>query len=112
MSDTLQSPLTRIMQATSFTGVAIFIIWCIGDYITVKSPNYPENLREGSSEWILYSFMLGALVLMNCLIFIKQSVQPHKIVVALCSTIGSIILGVLLILFLGINFHFSIGGSL
>jgi len=112
MSDPLVSPSTRIMQATSFTGVVIFIIWCIGDYITVKSPNYPENLRESSGEWILYSFMLGTLILMNYLIFIKQSAQSHKIVVALCSTIGSIILGALLILFLGINFHFSIGGSL
>ncbi len=104
-----------VIRFLSLSGVGasmIFIFWCVIDFISVKSSDYPQNVREGSGDLVF--IVITSLVLLIANYFFCMSRRTHvaqSAMISVCATILSLVLGAILIWFLGIPFHFRIGGS-
>lgn len=104
--------ITRILVQIGAGTALVFVSWCVLDYILVKSPNYPQNIAEGNGDYIFIAVVTLVLLVSNCLLYVRTGSRVVTgIFVSICTTIFSLPLAAVLIWFLGVRFHFSIGGS-
>lgn len=100
-----------IVTFSAAGGVFVFLFWCGVDYLTVKSPNYPQNIRDGRYEWVL--ILIPVVLAGASYLFFRRRLSDfsEKMLISVCAVVLSLVGGAILILFLGIPFHFRIGGS-
>ena len=86
------------------SSVLILISWCAMDYVYVVHPAW--NRAHPSSEPIGFVALLAAV----CAVCLSRHRRDLR--VAASTLLASILLGVVLVVFVGMRFHFSIGGQL
>ncbi len=88
--------------------VFFFAAWCVLDYFVVKSPNYPQNSHD--AEWT-FLFIPLVTILANLVAQRKQGLKK-SLLTAIIAAVAVGILFFIMLLFPGIPFHLSIGGTL
>jgi hypothetical protein len=88
--------------------VFFFVAWCILDYFVVKSPQFPQNCHDG--EWT-FLFIPLVTVVVNLVAQRKQGLGRSLLTAIVASAVVfALFLGMLV--FPGMSFHLSIGGTL
>jgi hypothetical protein len=101
--------MRRSGQATRWLSIVLgsvltLISWCAMDYVYVVHPAW--DLAHPSSETIEFSALLAAVF------SICWYRHRHDFRSAALTFVFSILGGIVLIIFIGMRFHFSIGGRL
>ena len=86
-------------------GVSGFVLWCVLDYALVRFA--PQHIH--SFDWLalLFPFAVGAVG-----VRVLREDSSARVGLAIVAVVVASIVAVMLILFFGIPFHFSIGGKL
>ncbi len=88
--------------------VSFFAAWCILDYFVVKSPQYPQNCHD--AEWIFILIPLVTIVA-NLVAQRKQSLR-RSLLTTIVASVAVCVVFLAMLVFPGILFHLSIGGTL
>lgn len=87
---------------------SFFAAWCVLDYFTVKSSQYPQNCHD--NEWTFISIPLVTIVA-NLVAQRKQGLR-RSLLTTIAATVAVCALFLAMLIFPGIPFHLSIGGRL
>src|SRR5687768_8860661 len=109
--DYASAPLARPQIGLRFClvalggGVSGFVLWCALDFVRVRFA--PQHIH--SFEWLelLFPFAVGPVGVK----VLREDSSP-RVGLAIVAAVAASIVAVMLILFFGIPFHFSIGGKL
>jgi hypothetical protein len=85
-----------------------FAGWCAADFLLVRSPRYPGNARD--ADWLFGP--TAVLMLVADWLVAGRLGARRRVLAAILAFVVSIPLIVVLVLFLGVWFHFAIGGRL
>lgn len=86
----------------------LFLVWCLLDFYVVRIGNYPEDVHD--FDWLI---CLGPLSIFTLnFFFIVAGSLMKRILFSALITIGLSGLLLLTIAYLGMWFHFQIGGQL
>jgi len=88
--------------------VFFFAAWCVLDYFTVKSARYPENCHDG--EWT-FIFIPLVTIVANIVAQRKQGIK-RSLLTTIVATVAVCVLFLAMLIFPGMPFHLSIGGTL
>ena len=111
--DELKRPVrfwSPVLILTAAGAGILFFGWCTVDLLLVRSPRYPENIHE-YDNWQV-SAAAVVLVFIADFLLAARLQAGSRVGVALLATALAIPLGIVLVLFLGVAFHLSIGGRL
>ena len=86
----------------------LFVLWCTLDYLIVKSSGYPDNVREW--DWLIW-IAPGTIIPLNIAMFRHQQLLVQVIMIVAASALSLFAL-YYAVGYLGMAFHFSIGGEL
>jgi hypothetical protein len=100
--------MKRILLLNAVLLVFFFAAWCVLDYFTVKSPRYPENCHDG--EWT-FIFIPLVTVVANLVAQRKQGLKK-SVITAIVASVAVFILFLAMLIFPGMAFHWTIGGTL
>ena len=92
---------------TALGALAFFCVWCVIDYLLVRSPGYPEGIHD--YDWIFLVAPFGIFIVDYLLAPFLRSAP--RLGVSLLATVLSMALGTVFVLLIGIPFHWSIGGT-
>ncbi len=98
---------TRFVLATLTSACLGFVCWCVLDFVTVRVLPYPGHARD--FDWLVVAYPILAFVL--AAVALKSESYAPRFRLSLGSTVLACLLALLLIVILGLPFHFSIGGS-
>jgi hypothetical protein len=88
--------------------VIFFAAWCVLDYFVVKSPQYPQNCHD--DEW---TFILIPLVTIVANLVAQRKLGILKsLLTAIVASVVVVVLFLVMLIFPGMPFHLSIGGTL
>lgn len=88
--------------------VSFFAAWCVLDYFVVKSLQYPRNCHDG--EWTL--IFIPLLTGVANLVALRKKGLIKSLLTAIVASFAVCVLFFVMVLFPGIPFHLSIGGTL
>lgn len=86
------------------TAIALFVLWMLLDTLWVKVPGSKDLLRACEVP--------GLMVALVAVLITHGLVQRERPLTFLLTTLASLALAFVLVLFVGIPFHFAIGGDL
>ena len=86
----------------------LFFLWCTLDYIIVKSSGYPDNVRRW--DWLIW-IAPCTFIPLNIALFRHQQLLVKVIMIIAASALSLFALHNAVI-YLGMPFHFYIGGEL
>jgi hypothetical protein len=106
-----QTHSTRFWVAMlTLVGAAIlFGGWCVCDYILVHSPRYPTGVTD-YDYWFI-SIVPVVIFAVDYLLATRWQLAS-RIKLSLLATVLAVPVGVVLVAFCGVPFHWSIGGRL
>jgi hypothetical protein len=88
--------------------VFFFAGWCVLDYSLVKSPQFPQNCHDG--DW---TFILIPLVTVVANLVAQRKQGPKKsLLTAIVASVAVCVVFLAMLIFPGMPFHLSIGGTL
>ena len=94
----------RFLSTTLIGAVVMFLTWCAVDYYVVQVLPFPDHFGDFDKH------MLFGLPLCH---FVFAMLRMRKSIVdSVSSVLAACLLAAVLVAFLGINFHFAIGGTL
>jgi hypothetical protein len=85
-----------------------FAAWCVLDYFVVKSPQYPQNCHD--SEWT-FIFIPIVTIAANLVAQRKQGLK-RLLLTTVVASVAVCVLFLAMLVFPGMPFHLSIGGTL
>ena len=88
--------------------VSFFAAWCVLDYFVVKSPRFPQNCHDG--EWT-FIFIPLVTVVANLVAQRKQGLRK-SLLTAIVASVAVCVIFLAMLVFPGMWFHLSIGGTL
>jgi putative effector of murein hydrolase len=97
---------TAIANTTAI--ILLFALWCLFDFLVVTSSGYPGNAHRG--DWLIWIAPV-TIVLLNIYIFRHRALIVQFLLAIAASAVSLVVL-LCTILYLGIQFHFFIGGKL
>ena len=92
------------MSVAVFGSVANFASWCIADVLYVHFPDHFQNAGWLGMLLPVPAFLIGMLL--------SRRGSEARWSKAVIGTFFAFVLSIVLIFFLGVNFHLSIGGNL
>ncbi len=100
--------MKRILLLNAIVLVFFFAAWCVLDYFVVKSSQYPQNCHDG--EW---TFIFIPLVTIVANLFTQRKQGLTKsVLMAIVASVAVCIMFLAMLVFPGMPFHLSIGGTL
>lgn len=100
--------MKRLLLLNAIVLVFYFAAWCVLDYAVVKSPGYPQNCHD--CEWTFVFIPLVTLVV-NLVAQRKQGLK-RSLITAIVASVAVFILFLAMLIFPGMAFHWTIGGTL
>ena len=88
--------------------VFFFAAWCVLDYSLVKSPQFPQNCHDG--EWT-FIFIPLVTIVANLVAQRKQGLRK-SLLTAIVASVAVCVIFLAMLVFPGMPFHLSIGGTL
>jgi hypothetical protein len=88
--------------------VSFFAAWCVVDYFTVKSAQYPQNCHDG--EWTFIFIPLVTIV--ANLVAQRKRGLGRSLLTTIVASVAVCVLFLAVLVFPGMPFHLSIGGTL
>ena len=85
-----------------------FLAWCCLDYSLVRSPRFPDN--SGDYDWLFV--IVPIVTLVANLLARRGQGFCESFSVAVIASVALSVLFIVALVFFGISFHLSIGGSL
>jgi hypothetical protein len=104
----LGASMKSILRLNAALLVLFFAVWCVMDYFAVKSPQYPQNCHD--NEWVFIFIPLVAAV--ANLVAQRKLPLIKSLLTAIVASVAVCVAFVAMVLFPGIMFHLSIGGTL
>jgi cytochrome bd-type quinol oxidase subunit 2 len=100
------------MKSVLLLNVALLVLffgaWCVLDYSVVKSPQFPQNCHD--SEWV-FIFIPLLTVVANLVAQRKRGLRK-SLLTAIVASFAVCVLFLGTLVFPGMCFHLSIGGTL
>ncbi len=100
--------MKRILLLNAIVLVFFFAAWCVQDYFVVKSPQYPQNCHD--SEWTF--LFIPLLTLVANLVALRKQGVTRALLTAIVASVAICVLFLAMLIFPGMPFHLSIGGTL
>ena len=90
--------------------VALVATWCVADYLIVKEPEYPKNMKNiHRYNWAYWFAPLVPFVVNICAL--RKLTWRKRVLLGVAFSVGVSALLVGVLLTFGMWFHFAIGGS-
>jgi hypothetical protein len=100
--------LVPVAALTAGNGLLLFALWCLLDYLLVRSSRYPEGVHDYDS---LIPLLLIAPLVVDYFACRRFRLAPVWLICVL-ATLFAIPLSICFVVLFGTSFHLSIGGRL
>jgi hypothetical protein len=100
----------RFWLTTLVGGVAMFAAWCVGDYVLVRFA--PSRINDfGINDFDLAFALLPFAVGYSSAVVLRHVKLGARVGLSIAAAVLASIAAALLVLFVGLPFHFLIGGT-
>jgi len=105
-TESFSFPLIRFATISAGGGVFCFVVWCVLDFALVRY--FPSHIHD----FDLAILLLPILVAVVGIIVLRDKRLGLRVLLSVLATIIATVFAAVLIVSVGLSFHFSIGGTL